>query len=441
MGAKMSTDLSEWLPPSPNPTPASITVGWKARLLLGKRGGALAVVANALTALRHAPEWQGVLRFNESSLATIVKLAPPFEKAPTLPFIWGDEHDVLTAAWFQHQGISVNKDIAAQAVHAVAREHSFHPIREYLNSLEWDGVKRIDDWLTLYLGADPSEYARAVGAKFLIGGVARVYRPGIKNDTCPIFEGPQGALKSTALRTLAGTDFFADDIAELGSKDSVMQTRGVWIIELGELDAMTRGEVSRIKAFMSRQVDRIRPPYGRRVIEAPRECVFAGTVNKETYLKDETGGRRFWPVKCGVIRIPELARDRDQLWAEARDRFRTGEKWWLDNQALAEFAAEEVRARYEGDPWDDLISEWVQDPAQRSDQGHPAAPLTSTPEYVTVRDVLIHCIGKRPDAWVQADQTRVARSLTAMGWKRFQKRTPDGREWRYKSPVAPLESR
>jgi predicted P-loop ATPase len=373
-------------------------------------------------------------------MATIVKLAPPLEGAPATPFRWADEHDVLTAEWLQHQGISVNKEIAGQAVQAVAREHSFHPIRAYLDSLKWDGVKRIDDWLTLFLGADPSAFVRAVGAKFLIGGVARVYRPGVKNDTCPILEGPQGALKSTALRALAGDDFFTDDIAELGSKDAVMQTRGVWIIELGELDAMTRGELSRVKAFMSRQVDRIRPPYGRRVIEAPRECVFAGTVNKDTYLKDETGGRRFWPVKCGVIQIDELRRDRDQLWAEARERFRARDTWWLDNHSLMESAAEEVHARYEVDPWDVLISEWVQDPQQRFDQGHPMAALTSTSESVTVTDVLIHCIGKRPDAWTQADQTRVARSLTAKGWKRYQKRTPVGREWRYsKSPVSLLQ--
>jgi putative DNA primase/helicase len=441
MGDKMSAKPSEWLPPPPNQTFESIAAGWKTRLLIGKRGGALAVVANALTALRHAPEWQGVLHLNESSLATIVKLAPPLEGAPAAPFTWADEHDVLTAAWLQHQGISVNKEIAGQAVHAVAREHSFHPIRAYLDSLKWDGIKRIGDWLTLYLGVDPSEYARAVGAKFLIGGVARVYRPGVKNDTCPILEGPQGALKSTALRTLAGAEFFTDDIAELGSKDSVMQTRGVWIIELGELDAMTRGELSRVKAFMSRQVDRIRPPYGRRVIEAPRECVFAGTVNKDTYLKDETGGRRFWPVKCGAIKISELRRDRDQLWAEARERFRAGDTWWLDNQGLMESAAEEVEARYEGDPWDALISEWLKDPKQRFDQGHPVTALTSTPEFVTVPDILIHCIGKRPDAWMQADQTRVARALTAKGWKRYQKRIPGGREWRYsKSPVSPVQA-
>jgi predicted P-loop ATPase len=215
-----------------------------------------------------------------------------------------------------------------------------------------------------------------------------------------------------------------------------MQTRGVWIIELSELDAMTKGEVARVKAFMSRQVDRIRPPYGKRVTAVLRECVFAGTVNKDTYLKDETGGRRFWPVRCGVIKIPELRRDRDQLWAEARDQFRAGETWWLDKQHLVASAAEEAQARYEGDPWDDLIAEWLKEPTERRDQsGHPVARLRSSPESVTVADILVHCIGKLPNMWTQADQTRVGRSLTAMGWNRKQKRVRGEREWRYFPPV------
>jgi predicted P-loop ATPase len=417
----------------------SIQAGWKTRLLLGKNGEPLAVVANAITALRHAPEWQNVLHFNESLLATVVKRAPPFASFPDLPSAWADEHDILTAAWLQHQGIGVGKELAGQAVQTIAREHSFHPIRDYLNSLRWDGTKRIDDWLTLYLGAEPSDYVRAVGARFLISGVARVFDPGCKVDTCLILEGEQGALKSTALRALAGKKFFSDDISELGSKDSVMQTRGVWILELSELEALSKGDASRIKAFMSRQVDRMRPPYGRRVIEAPRECIFAGTVNKDTYLKDETGGRRFWPVKCGRINIADLVRDRDQLWAEARERFLAGDSWWLDSKDLMELAADEARARYEGDPWDELIADWLKNPSARFDQnGHSLAALKSTCEYVTVTDVLIHCLGKRQDTWTQADQNRVARSLTAKGWKRKLKRTNDGREWYYLAPVTSM---
>jgi predicted P-loop ATPase len=156
-------------------------------------------------------------------------------------------------------------------------------------------------------------------------------------------------------------------------------------------------------------------------------------------LKDETGGRRFWPVKCGRIDIADLVRDRDQLWAEARVRFKAGDRWWLDDKALIESAAEEVHARYEGDPWDDLIAEWLNNPSERYDQsGHPLGTLTSTSESVTIAEVLLHCIGKRQDTWTQADQNRVARSLTAKGWKRKLKRTGADREWRYFAPVTSM---
>src|ERR1019366_4668657 len=145
----INVHAADWLPPMPNlPLVAeAISSDWKSGLLRGKGGGVSAVVANSLIAIRSAPEWKHVLHFNESSMATIAKLPPPFERAPAVPFRWADEHDVLTAAWLQHQGISVTKEIAGQAVNAVAREHPFHPIRDYLDSLKWDGVDRIDRWL------------------------------------------------------------------------------------------------------------------------------------------------------------------------------------------------------------------------------------------------------------------------------------------------------
>ncbi len=418
----MSAVSADWTPDPIMTSVESIATRWKARLLVSKRGGTLGNVANALTALRYAPEWEAVLHFNESSLATVAKAVPPFGPTPAVPFDWADEHDVLTSAWLQHQGISVNKEIAGQAVQVVAREHSYHPIRNYLNGLAWDEVERIDDWLARYLGVKPCDYIRAVGAKFLIGCVARIYEPGCKVDTSPIFESPQGALKSTALRTLAGDDFFTDDIADLGSKDSVMGTRGVWIIELSELDSMTRAEVSRVKAFMSRQVDRIRPPYGRRIMNFSRQCMFAGSTNKKDYLKDETGNRRWWPVRCGQINIDELQRDRDQLWAEAVVRYRAGDPWWLDRQCLVEAAASEQQDRYEEDPWQPVIEKWIDDR-----------------ESVTVIEILDKCLNKREKDWTQIDKNRVAKCLKALKWVRYQKRLDDDkREWRYRrSPVAP----
>jgi predicted P-loop ATPase len=193
-----------------------------------------------------------------------------------------------------------------------------------------------------------TEYSRAVGSRWLVSAVARVLRPGAKADCCLILEGAQGIRKSTALRTLAG-EYFTNELADLGSKDAAMQTRAVWIIELSELDNLSHSEVARIKAFMSRTTDRFRPPYGMRLVELPRQCVFAGTVNHSTYLREETGGRRFWPGACGRIDVDGLARDRDQLWAEAKARFDAGVVWWLETVELVQMAADQQVDRYEGD--------------------------------------------------------------------------------------------
>ena len=230
------------------------------------------------------------------------------------PDLYFATHDLLTTEWLQREEISVNSAVAAQAVEAAARDSSLHPVKEYLDFLEHDGTSRLESWLSEYMGAAPSAYHREVGRTILIAAVARIFEPGCKVDTVPIFEGAQGVRKSN--KTLF-YPWFGDELADLGSKDAAMQTRGVWGLEISELVAMSRGEVSRIKAFISRTIDRFRPPYGSRIIESPRSCVFWGTTNADGYLKDETGGRRFLPIKIGNIEVERLEQDRDQLWAEA----------------------------------------------------------------------------------------------------------------------------
>ena len=291
-----------------------------------------------------------------------------------------------------------------------ARDHPFHPVKSYLHGLRWDGQKRVDRWLSTYLGAENNEYSRAVGSRWLISAVARILRPGAKADCCLILEGPQGSRKSTALRTLAG-EFFTDELADLGSKDAAMQTRGVWIIELSELDSLSHAEVARIKAFMSRTTDRFRPPYGMRLMESTRQCVFAGTVNHATYLRDETGGRRFWPITCGPIDVE--ARDRDQLWAEARVRFESGSVWWLDTPDLIQLANDQQEARYERDPWEEVIGPWL--------EGR---------QSTSISEVLVKCVLKPQAQWTQTDKIRSARCLRAQGWVRYRERQGDRLEWR-----------
>ncbi|MGQ9652407.1 MAG: VapE domain-containing protein, partial [Phycisphaerae bacterium] len=292
---------------------------WRNDLLLNLNGTVKPVLANAITALRGAPEWSGALAYNEFANCTeLRKPAPWMRQGADLQEEWTPNHDVLATEWLHHQGIFVPVDVAGQAVEAVARECPFHPVRTYLKELTWDGVSRLDAWVSEYLGVDPSPYAAAVGSRWMISAVARVFEPGSKADCCLILEGEQGIRKSTALRVLA-EPWFTDEIADLGSKDAALQTRGVWVIEIAELDSMSRSEVGRIKAFMSRAIDRFRPPYAKRLIASPRQCVFAGSVNHGTYLRNETGGRRFWPVECkaAMIDTDSLAAVRGQLWAEA----------------------------------------------------------------------------------------------------------------------------
>ena len=214
--------------------------------------------------------------------------------------------------------------------------------------------------------------------------------------------------------------------------------RGIWIIEIAELDAISRAEVSRIKAFLSRTRDRYRPPYERYVVEVPRQCVFAGSVNPDTYLRDETGNRQFWLVRCGVINLDALSRDRDQLWAEAVARYRDGTIWWLGETELIADAKAEQDRRYHSDAWDSRIDRWLGFERRRVNHGYGsyddwrdeeierAIPLTD----VSVGEILEGALGIESARWTKADQMRVGAYLNARQWERYQARKGQFREWR-----------
>jgi predicted P-loop ATPase len=276
---------------------------WRSRLMLTATKEPRGNLANALTALREAPEWEGVLAHDDFAL-TIMSLRPPPWCSGTnsawAPRTWADSDDLLACEWLQRQGISVQAGTASQAVLAAAKDAAFHPIRDYLGGLKWDGTKRLETFARKYLGTEATAYHATVGQCMFVGSVARIESPGCKVDHVPILEGAQGKRKSTAIEALY-QPWFSDDLAELGTKDAAMQVRCAWGIEIAELSAMQRGEVERVKAFISRRVDRFRPSYGRHVIHAPRQSVFIGSTNAEDYLKDGTGGRRFWPLRCGEL--------------------------------------------------------------------------------------------------------------------------------------------
>src|SRR4051794_14387479 len=395
---------------------------WRTELLESD-DGPLACEANVAIALRHAPELAGRLRFDQ--LGERVECSSVPWKACEGWRPWSDLDDTALAIWCQHQGVKVKPATCAAAVQLVAADHPHHPVRTYLDGLRWDGTPRLDTWAEVYLGAEVKpgreKYLRQVGRKTLIQPVARAYEPGCKADHLPVLRGPQGRGKSTAIRILAKEEaWFADEVADLGSKDSAQDLRGKWLIEIPELAAMRGREVERTKAFVSRKVDHYRPSYGHRSVDHPRQCVFWGTTNADSYLPDETGNRRFWDVEVGRIDIAKLRSDRDQLWAEAVAAFKAGEVWWLDveTEKLAAEVQEEHRTT---DVWEEKLIEWA---------------LRRTYPF-TIGEALEQALNVKTENQGRAEQMRVASALKAHGFAR--KRDGGGaRQWRYRRATDPL---
>jgi predicted P-loop ATPase len=254
----------------------------------------------------------------------------------------------------------------------------------------------------------------------MIAAVARIMSPGCKVDTVLMLEGTQGKRKSSAIEGLFSKPWFSDDLAELGTKDSAMQMAGVWCIEIADLASMKRADIDKVKAFITRKVDRFRPPYGRNVIEAPRASILIATTNLDDWGKDETGGRRFWPVQCeGDIDVPGITRLRDQLWAEAVALYRANEEWWLIDDAIIQTAREEVENRAAGDPWDGLIQQAV-------------ASKTS----VTVEEILDNVLGVEKARQGRAELMRVVSILKRLHWRKDRRMRGGVRVTAYLAPNA-----
>jgi len=386
---------------------------WKEGWQVNDEGRPRSNLANALHALRHAPEAAEMLTHDE--MQCLDMLASPVPRSVgavgKLPLPIRDVDVTAVQEWLQRIGLTgVTKDTVHAAVARRASERGFHPIRQYLTGLRWDGRKRLDTWLPYYMGVEPSEYAKRIGRMFLIAMVARVLKPGCKADYMLVIEGPQGLLKSTACRVLAG-EWFSDNLPDLrGDAVRVSQhVRGKWLIEIAEMSAMNKAENADLKAFITRAEERFTPKHARKEVIEPRQCVFIGTTNKETYLRDETGGRRFWPILAVSIDIEALRRDRDQLFAEAVDAFRRGERWWPDRDFEKLHIAPQQEARYEADAWEDVLGEFLKDKVR-----------------VTVLQVAVSALKIEKAKLGTTDQRRIAAALERLGWVPG-KRTGGGR--------------
>jgi predicted P-loop ATPase len=328
---------------------------WRSELVTDHRGRVINDVHNYYTIISHREDWKNVFAYDELRSCIILTQPIPGSRENKTNFKPRElcERDITNARrWFAKNGLHrVSKNDCFDAIQVAAHDNIISPIRHYLEGLEWDGIKRLDGLFVKYAGAADTELNKKFGAKFMIGAVARALCPGCKNDTAPVLESPQGVGKSTFAKTLAGEDYFHDSLPDLHSKDASSALRGMWIVEISELSAMRRSETEATKAFMSRTHERFRPAYARTEVVEPRRCVFIGTTNRSDYLTDDTGGRRFWPVRVTKIELEALKRNRDQLWAEAVVCYNNGEKWWLDD-ADEKHAAELVSTRTADDPWE-----------------------------------------------------------------------------------------
>jgi predicted P-loop ATPase len=384
---------------------------------------------NYLLFLTHHPDVKGVFVYNEFARETFVMRRPPWEKRNSdwQPRKINDHDAVHAAAWLETMGMSPRVSEIAQAITTAAQEIRVNPVLDYFRSLKWDGAPRLsggmldgasyDAWVVRYLGVPDEPIYATFGTKWLISAVARAFKPGCKVDPMIVLEGDQNLRKSTVLRTLAtfgGGVFYTDQIRDIGSTTAAQELQGVLIVELAEMAATGRAEERALKGWITTQVDRFRPPYGRFVQEFPRVGVLAATFNPQNmgWLSDASGDRRYWPLPCRAVTesghcdAEGIAADLDQLWAEAVHRFNAGEIWWLTKEE--EEQAREIQGdRYEDDIWATPIDEYLE-----------AEIKAGRGAYVFSTAILNVAINKPVEKQTAADQRRVARHMKKIGWER-----------------------
>lgn len=373
-------------------------------------------------ALRTAPLLRDSFRWDKRAGAVEIWKDVPWAIDAQVPRPFGDSDLTNLCVYLTAAGLPLEGDnVVLKCLTAVAQMNAVDPVVAYLNGLVWDQVPRLSTWLSVYCGAQgkppfDETYLRDVGTKWMISAAARALDPGCKADCVLILEGDQGIQKSGVFRTLAGP-WFSDQLGDLSGdqRETAMRLQGFWIIEVAELDAMRKADVSRVKDFFSRTDDVYRAPWGKIAERRPRRCVFGGSVNPtgdNSYLLDQTGNRRFWPVAAqglarldGMIDLDGLTAARDQLWAEAVALFKAGQSWWL-NRAESENVEGVQDARTIEDTWQDVLGAWIAKDQDAMRMGG-----------ITIAEALHHGLLIPPERQSRAAQVRAGVVLRALGWE------------------------
>lgn len=409
-------------------------LSWIGHLAVDGNGNYQKTVNNIIIVLQNDPLLKGKIVTDEFAGRGLILGTLPWNKSEEKRQ-WIDPDD-SGFFWYMetYYGITA-RDKLDDALAIVGGQNMINDVKRYLKSLKWDGVKRVDTLLSVYLGAEDTAYTRAVMRKSLCAAVARAIEGGVKYDYMPIFTGPQGIGKSTFLAML-GKEWFSDSLTSFEGKEAAELIQGTWINEVGELTAMSKQETSAVKQFLSKREDIYRAAYGRRTERHPRRCVFFGTSNDREFLKDTTGNRRFWPVDVGVHPAiksiwNDLPEEVDQIWAEAYMYWALGEQLHLTKD-IEDMAYEQQESHRETSGKEGLISEYLAKPVPKNwDQmdiparkmflaGGGVGDVELVPREKTCAvEIWVECFGGEPKYLKRADSTEINNILSGLkGWKR-----------------------
>ena len=409
---------------------------WESLLQLDKKGQIKNTLTNIAIILRHDPNLQSIVFNQFKNIIDVIGQLPWRQVKPG----WGDADLACAKMYFERiYGIWSPTKFKDALLGVVSSERVYHPVKEYLDGLSWDGVERLDTLLIDYLGAEDTPYVRAVTRKTFVAAVARIYEPGIKFDSILVLNGPQGIGKSTFFARL-GREWYSDSLAisDMKDKTAAEKLQGYWILELGELAGIRKMDVETVKSFVTRTDDKYRHAYGVNVESHPRSCVIVGSTNSDGgFLRDITGNRRFWPVRVlgdGKYKPWDLI-DVDQIWAEAIERYRLGEELFLKGE-LAEEAVSQQRDAMEADDREGLVAEYLEtllpedwegmDLYQRrnflsgSDFGDETRVGTIRRNQVCNLEIWCECFGRLREAIRKSDSYEIEAILNKIGgWEKY----------------------